>query len=509
MRRFAVLLLCLTMLAACGRQPRVLSAAVYTQSHGGPMAVRVTADEAGVIRSVELLECSDTPAVGGAAAGVLIDRVLHAGTTRVDAVAGATVTSMALLDAIDRAATEIDARLEADPRPPAVRGDRTCDVLVVGGGAAGLYAALTAARQGAGVLLCEKLSILGGSAAVSGGRLSLLREEFRAADTVRELRALGVRFLCDADALHYTALDEARGLTGGSALVEPLAKAARAAGAEILTDAEATDLITDRSGRVTGAVFGGEGGFTVSARAVVLCTGGSLPGAGLPNGTVAAMTTLSYGTSPVAMAAGIGAEVRAYTASVATLRCGDCADGILVNSEGRRFCDESGDPYAAAAALLARGETACWLISDRPVPSPAAVSAPTVEELAGLLGMDGLAETVARYNSFCPVGLDGDFGRRSDTIRAVRGGCYYAERRAVTVCGCVGGLLVDESGAVLGENGPIAGLYAAGEAANAIWFPDGVAEQGLSLAQVFCSAALAGKAAAAAALTGRPAEQDG
>ena len=42
-----------------------------------------------------------------------------------------------------------------------------------------------------------------------------------------------------------------------------------------------------------------------------------------------------------------------------------------------------------------------------------------------------------------------------------------------------------------------------------VWFPDGVAEQGLSLAQVFYSAALAGKAAAAADLTGRPAEQGG
>ena len=47
-----------------------------------------------------------------------------------------------------------------------------CDVLVVGGGAAGISAAVAAARQGADVVLVERYGYLGGLA--SGGLIVLL-----------------------------------------------------------------------------------------------------------------------------------------------------------------------------------------------------------------------------------------------------------------------------------------------------------------------------------------------
>ena len=47
----------------------------------------------------------------------------------------------------------------------------TCDVLVVGSGAAGLSAALTASVLGLEVLLCEQAEVLGGASAISGGEL--------------------------------------------------------------------------------------------------------------------------------------------------------------------------------------------------------------------------------------------------------------------------------------------------------------------------------------------------
>lgn len=45
------------------------------------------------------------------------------------------------------------------------------DVLVIGGGGAGLCAALAAAEQGAGVILCEKTSALGGATTLSSGKI--------------------------------------------------------------------------------------------------------------------------------------------------------------------------------------------------------------------------------------------------------------------------------------------------------------------------------------------------
>lgn len=45
------------------------------------------------------------------------------------------------------------------------------DVLVIGGGGAGLCAALSAAEQGAQVVLCEKMSVLGGATMLSSGKI--------------------------------------------------------------------------------------------------------------------------------------------------------------------------------------------------------------------------------------------------------------------------------------------------------------------------------------------------
>ncbi|WP_417143321.1 FAD-dependent oxidoreductase [Raoultibacter massiliensis] len=45
------------------------------------------------------------------------------------------------------------------------------DVLVIGGGGAGICAALSAAEQGANVVLCEKMSVLGGATMLSSGKI--------------------------------------------------------------------------------------------------------------------------------------------------------------------------------------------------------------------------------------------------------------------------------------------------------------------------------------------------
>jgi fumarate reductase flavoprotein subunit len=64
------------------------------------------------------------------------------------------------------------------------------DVIVVGGGGAGLAAAIEANNAGASVLICEAAKPLGGSAAVSGGLFLAVEDRVKASNRDRSsLRA--------------------------------------------------------------------------------------------------------------------------------------------------------------------------------------------------------------------------------------------------------------------------------------------------------------------------------
>ncbi len=68
----------------------------------------------------------------------------------------------------------------AGPEPPI---PARADVVVAGSGAAGLTAALAAAAEGAGVLLVERAGQLGGTSALSGGRVWIPASDFSGGDT--------------------------------------------------------------------------------------------------------------------------------------------------------------------------------------------------------------------------------------------------------------------------------------------------------------------------------------
>ena len=68
---------------------------------------------------------------------------------------------------------------------------KTVSVAVVGGGAAGLAAAVSAGRAGGSVVLCERMAKLGRKLlATGGGRSNLLNEKLDASAFTAECRGL-------------------------------------------------------------------------------------------------------------------------------------------------------------------------------------------------------------------------------------------------------------------------------------------------------------------------------
>src|SRR5258708_24488349 len=170
------------------------------------------------------------------------------------------------------------------------------DVVVIGGGMAGLTAALVAAEDGASALCLERLSEPGGSLALSGGYIWTVGS----LDDYRRLSPEGdaaiARMIIDEfdDGLEWRPgqgvdLGVVRGGMGPgrvlgsrrirpdpvSGAVLPLVKAFAGAGGQLRTQARCLDLRMDTDGRVCGLRYRDRtGDHEVRCAAVVLATGG-------------------------------------------------------------------------------------------------------------------------------------------------------------------------------------------------------------------------------------------
>ena len=93
------------------------------------------------------------------------------------------------------------------------------------------------------------------------------------------------------------------------------------------------------------------------------------------------------------------------------------------------------------------------------------VKAKSVKELAGKIGMDPavLEETVKRWNDNCKKGVDPDFGRPKQHLRALEGKRYYAVKLYPALMNTCGGPKRDIEARILDSFGkPIPRLYASG-----------------------------------------------
>jgi succinate dehydrogenase/fumarate reductase flavoprotein subunit len=263
----------------------------------------------------------------------------------------------------------------------------TCDLLVIGGGMAGMSAAGWAAERGARVIVVEKAAALGGSAVLSGGVFwtassrekidlygggdpALARIVF---DTypaaVAWLRRRGIDMSPRIDVLHGQGyqIDIHAHIRGCADLVEQH-------GGFVILETETTALLRDEDGRVTGArTRHADGDVTVRAAATLLATGGYQASPELRARYIHPQAeTMLLRSNPVSDGAGLrlgeeaGGEVAGTNAGfyghlVSEPRVWDderlyvalsqyhSEHALLINERGERFCDESYGDHANTA----------------------------------------------------------------------------------------------------------------------------------------------------------------
>ena len=159
-------------------RPVTFTPGTYTaeaEGYHGQIKLDVTFDE-NSISSINIVEDHETEGIGHEALPMMVERIIQAQGTGVDAVTGATVSSAAIKQAVNNAAMEaLVSSLAAFKHKNGKKlhvGETIediWDIVVVGGGGAGLFAAAQAAQDGNTVLVLEKAANLGGNTVVSGG----------------------------------------------------------------------------------------------------------------------------------------------------------------------------------------------------------------------------------------------------------------------------------------------------------------------------------------------------
>lgn len=308
----------------------VYEAGTYTgvsEGHGGELKVEVTFNES-TIESVEVIQHNESAGISDAPLDRLPGLIVETQSLGMDVVSGASLTSLAIIAAVEDAVLQAGGDLSALKSSGEANSDELkevemhTDVVVIGGGGAGLAVALSAEQHGVEVVLLEKLASLGGSTRLSGGGISAtgtrFQKELGIEDSKEAWMELWVerqetsnpdsqypdydvlsKFMDEAvittewmvdyvghsygnimgfgldpvERIHFPVSKE--GVGGGTILIDNMVAALEDKNIEVLMETEAIELLTDENGEVIGVVAEGEDyRTTVYADQVIIAAGG-------------------------------------------------------------------------------------------------------------------------------------------------------------------------------------------------------------------------------------------
>lgn len=400
------------------------------KGYHGDITLTVTVDENNILEIKS--EHTETEGLGDKAVNTLTEAALEKASLSMDLVSGATYSSQGFLAALEAALVKAGADVEKLKVKESVEVEKKdqefdTEVAIIGGGGAGLAAAVSAHQNGAKVLLVEKMPNVGGNTIISGSAFNAVDPKRQSAQgiedsvekhfqqtyeggdkkgdpelvrvlvenaypTIEWLESLGMKFTDKV----FTVLGAL--WPRSHKPVEPLGTGyvntfmnyinEHKDDITVLTEVEAKELLVDAEGAVTGFLAEGKNGkITVNAKnGVIIATGGFGSNVEMrdqyntiwPKLTNIKTTNHRGATGDgIIMAEKVNASI-VQMENIQLLPMGDPVTGslsgnieqgvenrIFVNAEGNRFVDEGARRDVMTKALMEQTDSMMWVIVDQ------------------------------------------------------------------------------------------------------------------------------------------------